>query len=185
MIDKKKFILFNRITLTILLILILLLITKVTLSRFQSDAEGAVESEIAFYLLDTETQTQTIKIADLKPDNSEHFYDVRVTNYKENKISEVDIEYELSLITTTNLPVEYALYYNGSNVNSLGTREVIQDDDGMYFFKFRTTSKQLAKNIRNYDDFRIGIKFPNTYGDALYQGIIELLSVEIKSKQIN
>ena len=52
MFSKKKFVLFNKINLLIIILLILLKLLPVTLSRYESNATGETNTNIAYYLLE-------------------------------------------------------------------------------------------------------------------------------------
>ena len=77
MIDKKKFIKFNRITIVLVLIFILLILGR-TFSSFQTDGKGKANLDIAFYVLDTKTQSEDIKMFEIAPDGQDYVYSINV-----------------------------------------------------------------------------------------------------------
>lgn len=184
MIDKKKFLYFNRITVAVIGIFILLSCTRFAFSKFYTNGKGEAISEIAFYTINPGTQTQTLKMFDIKPDGKDYVYDINVSNFQDNNVSEVDMEYHLSLRTTTNIPIEYKIYLNGSTMNEFNQKEVIQDEDGMYFFRFQAPVGNFQKNVEKTDHYQLVVNFPSIYNEETYQDLIESVEVTIDAKQL-
>ena len=88
MIDKKKFNLSIRITLIIVFILVLLFLVQKVFSSFQTDSEGRVISDIAFYTLETDVQSKNLKMFEIVPDGNDYVYNIDVYNYKDDLVSE-------------------------------------------------------------------------------------------------
>ena len=65
MIDKKKFLYFNRITLVVIIIFLLLSVIKIAFSRFFTEGDGEAMNDIAFYIIDPGTQSQTLNLFDV------------------------------------------------------------------------------------------------------------------------
>ena len=57
MIDIKKFLKYNRLTIAIIILAILLFIVPITYSRFQSTRTPNTEIETAFYIIDSNYET--------------------------------------------------------------------------------------------------------------------------------
>ena len=107
MFSKKKFLLISKINILIIVLLLLIKIMPITLSKYQSSGIGNTNSNIAFYLLTADYLTEKIKLSDLIPSDNPYIYTFTISNKKGEKTSEVDIEYVLSIVTTTNLPLRY------------------------------------------------------------------------------
>ena len=114
MIDKRKFRQLSRLTISIVAILLTLLVIRVVYSAYQTDGEGKAISEIAFYVVNSSVQTQNLQMFDLEPSDEDYTYDISVSNFENNKTSDVDMQYNLEITTSTNIPVTYKLYLNGS-----------------------------------------------------------------------
>lgn len=184
MIDKKKFLYFNRITFAIIGILLIMLITKVAFSRFFTDSSGVAVGDVAFYIIKPDTQTQTLNMFDIKPDDQDYVYNIDVSNYENDQVSEVDLEYNLSLKTTTNIPVEYKIYLNNQDTNEFNQQEVIQDEDGMYFNQFLTPSQKFNKNQKQTNHYKLIVNFPSKYNEEGYQDLIDSVEITIAAKQV-
>lgn len=184
MINYKKFLRLNRLTIAIIILLILLVMAPITYSRFQSNIDPEVKIETAFYVLDAGYQTQTIKLDNLVPSSTEHVYQFTVANNKDNKRCEVDMEYEVILTATTNLPLTISLGYANDNTNILTTNEIVQDADGMYLKRMVTNKVTFSHETSEQRVYSLKVVFPNLYTDMAYQDIIEGIMISVNSRQV-
>lgn len=191
MFSKKKFLLISKINLLVIILLILIKIMPVTLSKYQSSGIGNMNSNIAFYLLTADYLTQKIKLSDLTPSDNPYVYTFTVGNEKDSKTSEVDIEYILSIVTTTNLPLRYELYENSNYqdenaVNLITTSNTVieKDEDGTYFQKFTFEKENLYFNNPSTNTYTLLVYFDKSNNDAKYQDTVEGLRIIVDSKQI-
>ena len=185
MIDKQRFKLLGQGTILVVLIFVALFCLKTVFSIFHSDASGVVANHIAFYVVEAVPQTQSIKIGEVAPDGQSYRYSVDVSNFKNGKTSEVDLEYTLEIITTTNIQVTYELYAGTDTTNNIiGTKEVITDTNGMYFFKFTPQVGTFTHDVQKTDRFTFVITFPSTYNDAAYQDLIETIQITVDANQV-
>ncbi len=184
MIDKRKFNLSIKITLIIVFILILLFLVQKVFSSFQIDSEGKIISDIAFYTLEADKQSENLKMFEIVPDGKDYIYNIDVYNYKDDLVSEVDLEYDFTLVTTTNLPIDYEIYYGDSLDNIITSKEIFQDEDGMYFFKFKTSKKNFTHGVSRKDSYKLVLNFPLEYKNYKYQGLMEGMTIYINSRQV-
>ncbi len=191
MFSKKKFILISKINILFLILLILIKFLPVTFSKYQSSGIGNVDTSIAFYLLEVGKLNESIKISDLVPRSEPYIYTFTISNQKESKISDVDIEYILKIRTTTNLPLQYKLYLNSdyqdsSSINLINDNNSVieKDDDGTYFQEFTFTSEKLYFSTPKVNTYTLLIYFNETEEDATYQGNIELVELNVDSSKI-
>lgn len=183
MLNKQKFKLFNRITISVFCLFLILILMKTVFSVFHSEASGVVSNRIAFYVIDAKPQTQEIKIGELAPNGQDYSYSIEVSNFKDGKISEIDMNYTMQIKTTTNVPVTYKLYANGGDTNVIGNKEIIQDDNGMYFFKYSPQVGNFVHDVQKTDTYTLVINFPDTYNNASYQDLIETIEITVDVKQ--
>ena len=184
MIDKKKFWQFQKITIAIVGILLLLLGMRVVFARFFTDGSGPAVGDIAFYIIHPTTESQTLKMFDVKPDGKDYIFNIDVSNFKDDNVSEVDLEYTLELETTTNIPVDYKIYLNDATVNDFQNKEIIQDEDGMYFFKFSTPKQRFEKEKEMTNHYQLIVNFPTNYNEEVYQDLIDHVEVTITATQV-
>lgn len=166
--------------------ILLLLVVPVTYSKFQSNPSTDVKVLTAFYLLNAEYQSENIKLDSIIPSENEYMYDFSVANFENNDRCETDMEYEIVISSTTNLPLEYKLYEVIDNVDTelLTTNQLLTDDDGMYFKELKTEKYEFSYLTNQKRVYRLGINFPIEYSSIDYQGIIEGVVLNINSKQI-
>lgn len=176
----------------LILLLVLLLLTRLisfTLSKYESFSKSNGDVEIAFYILNKDFQTMNLNLDSILPRDEPYVYSFSVgnTNGKEN--AQIDLEYNLSIRTTTNLPLTYELYKNqeytdSDAINIIKTNEVAQDADGTYFRTITTDKVQLNYTDITTDIYQLVVRFPSIYNTTDYQDIIEAIEIDIDSNQV-
>ena len=186
---KTKRRVYVKLVILLLCLIILIRMFTLVLSKYESETNSNTNVDIAFYLLNEDYKTMQLNLASIFPQNDAYVYTFSIGNTDREKQAEVNLEYELSIRTTTNLPLTFELYmnqeYTDSNaVNIVKTNEIKQDDDGT-FFRYITVEKEIL----NYDTpktntYQLVIHFPENYNTEEYQDIIEMLEITVNSKQI-
>lgn len=189
MIDIKKFLKYNRLTIAIIILAILLFIVPITYSRFQSTRTPNTEIETAFYIIDSNYETKSVHLDDLVPSDTPYTYNFTVANNNGTDRAETDIEYTIEITSTTNLPLNYALYLNQEYTDEDSTNIIITsttqpDEYGTYFKKMVTESKKFSHLKDESNSYQMTVVFPKEYEDFEYQGIIEGIIITVKSKQV-
>ena len=133
MFDVKKILKVNKITLGIILLLILLLLMPFAYSKLFSSNESETKLETAFFLLKTDYYSKEIKLEELEPSDTPHIYKFKVANNDGKNRLETKMEYNLKIVTTTNLPLSYKMYKNNNTENIIINDTIEQDKDGTYF----------------------------------------------------
>lgn len=172
----------KRIIILLLFLIILLSVIGMILARYRSKATSSEEIEVAYYVIGTDYQTQSLNLDSMLPREEPYNYDITVSNEKNGIITETAIEYTMQIKTTTNLPLKYALYDEDDN-NIIEATETIQDEDGVYYINFTSQTNEfgLKKEIHTYN---LSIEFPIEYiANSEYADIIELVEITIDSKQ--
>lgn len=178
----------NRLKIEIVIFLILLailcLLIPFTLARFRTEARGDAPIDVAFYLLDDTYTHQNITLDEMIP-GDEKSYTFSVSNTDGTNRSEVTLEYELLIRTTTNLPLQYELYevVSGSDTNAVSSSNIVTDDDGTYFREIKTSSKTLDYNSDQTKLYKLTVKYPAAQKDHKYQGVCESIEINVLSKQ--
>lgn len=191
MFSKKKFVLLNKINILIIILLILIKLLPITLSRYESEKTGNIDTNIAFYLLKTDYQTQRIKLTSLSPSDEPYIYSFKIMNYQDDTNGDVDIEYYLSLKTTTNLPLRYELYMNEDYQDSTATNLITDDntkiekDDSETYFKTITLDKEIFHYIEPKENtYTLLIYYDKSNDNPIYQDNIDSIRIIVESKQI-
>lgn len=189
MIDIKKFLKYNRLTIAIIILAILLFIVPITYSRFQSTRTPNAEIETAFYIIDSNYENKSVHLDDLVPSDTPYTYNFTVANNNGTDRAETDIEYTIEITSTTNLPLTYALYLNQEYTDEDSTNIIINDttqpdEYGTYFKKMVTESKKFSHLKDESNSYQMTVVFPKEYEYFEYQGIIEGIIITVKSKQV-
>lgn len=171
------------------LLVILIVIFPHSYSRYESETEVEVITKIAYYILDASYQRQTIKISDMEPRDEPYVYEFSIANNKDSKRAEMNLEYDLTVNATTNIPLQYELYMNEdytspSASNIIVTENIDPDDDGMFLKKIIAPSEYFTYQYDEVNNYTLLIYFPKTYNTYIYHNLIDSVEVVIESRQI-
>ena len=183
-INKTKFLFFFKYIARFLLVVFIINIMEITYSKYSSSANGDAVANIAFFIVDVGTYENTISLNNLEPSNNDYIYKFTVNNFKNNKRTNVKLDYNLEFVTTTNLPLTYKIYKEGTN-NIITSNEIIQDGD-MYFNKLSTNEAGSFSYEENQtEEYTLVVNFPITYNDKPdeYQGLIDSFMIKINATQ--
>ena len=109
MINKKA--IFKSLIIISLLIVIIFAFIQIrnTLARYETTASTERDVDVAFWMIDTSFASERILISEIYPSDTPYEYTFTVSNFKDTKRAETDLEYEVILTTTTNLPFQYVI----------------------------------------------------------------------------
>lgn len=188
MIDKKK--LFKSLTIISLIIIIIfatIQITK-TLARYETTGTGKGDVDVAFWAVGNTFQTEDITLSNIYPSDTPFEYTFSVSNFNEDgKRAETDLEYDITIIASTYLPLSYEITKNGT---------VCTKDDQLYIDVDDTYYRQirLETNTNNFtmdcgsdktDTFVIKITFPKEYSaNPDYADLIESIKINLSARQV-
>ena len=144
MIDKKKF---KKSLIIISLIIIIIFATiqiRKTLARYETTTTAKRDVDVAFWVVDNSFKSQRLVIDDIYPLDTPFEYTFTVSNFDpgvleadtDDKIAETDMEYEIVLTTTTNLPLTYEITRNGTTYTGI-QQELFKDSDGTVYREVR------------------------------------------------
>lgn len=113
--------------------------------------------------------------------------------------AEIDLTYDLTIRTTTNLPLTYSLYMNeeyddAGATSIIRSNNVAQDEDGTYFRTITTDTQDLLFRTPKTNSYQLVVNFPLSYTDPntntttsynveKYQDIIEAIEIKVESRQ--
>ena len=189
MLNRRKLKLIVILLFLVFAIIILSRLIAFTLSRYESTGQSDTEVDIAFYVLNPDYQSMTLNLDTLVPRNTPYTYSFTVSNSDGTNRAEVDLEYEIVIRTTTNLPISYRLYmnevYTASGATSIFTsNETIQDDYNTYFKRMETDTVTLNYTETTTNTYQLVLDFPTTYNTYNYQDIIEAIEISVNSRQV-
>ena len=187
--DKKKLKKSILILFLIAIIIIAIIFIRNTLSRYESNATSSKDVDVAFWMFEDDFQSASILIKDIYPSNNSFDYTFSVSNFEANedgtinKRAETDLEYNLTLTTTTNLPLEYVIEKNGEILST--QQEIITDEDGTYYREILIDPSQMVQGEDLTDNYVIKVTFPKENDtNAEYSDLIEYIKLDINAEQI-
>ena len=187
--NKKLRILYAKMVILILSCLIIARIFILVLSKYESISNSYANVDIAFYLLKEDYKTMTIDLASIVPRDNEYIFEFSIGNQEGEQIAEVDLEYELTLRATTNLPLGYKLYLN-EEYTSEGSTNIIKEntvnaDEYGTYFRTMTTEKILLKYTEGKTNlYKLVVTFPKNYNAEMYQNVLEFLEINVNAEQV-
>ncbi len=187
---NRKRRLYEKLFLLLIGLFVVIRMFTLVLSRYESESSSIANVDIAFYLLKEDYSQMSLNLASIIPRNNEYVYTFSIGNQDGTKTAEVDLEYDLTLRTTTNLPLTYELYMNEidytsqSAVNIIQNNTITQDDDGTFFRTMTTPKQTLYYNNPLTNVYQLVVHFPAQYNTEDYQDIIEALEIKVESKQL-
>lgn len=182
----------KRIIIILILLCFLILLTqliRLTFSRFESDATSSSNIPVAFYVLNEGFQNMNLNLDSLIPRNEPYVYTFTISNSNGEQICNTDMEYTLTIRTTTNLPLEYNLFMNQDYTDSasqsiIETNQVEKDSSGTYFRIITTQKQNFSFKQEQTNTYQLVVNFPEKYNTIDYQDVIEGIEITIDSMQI-
>lgn len=160
-----------------------------TYSKYETRATADVRSQVAYYLLDSNYMTASIKMSELIPSDTPYIYNFSIANNDGTNRLETRLEYDLNIRTTTNLPLFFELYLNEpydnpSSTNIIGSGNVVTDEHGTYFKVFPAPKEYFSYEFNEINNYTLVVRFPKSYASFQYQNLIDVIELNIDSKQI-
>ena len=187
--EKRRFLLF-----VFLLFLILFLagyLFQVAYARYEVNTKLNSNIKKALYILGTDNLSFNLESDGIVPSDNPYVYKFSVSNFNEKNDTDVDIYYNVSVKTTTNLPINIKLYRNenyddNSSTNIFGGSSLVQDADGAWYNLYKNNEKyEMYYKDKTTDVYTLVINFPKEYAkDTTYENYIESIEVDINSKQM-
>lgn len=189
MFDKNRLLLMGKLLILVVALIITISLTPVVFSRYETEAATVAQTNIAFYILKENYYTENLSLLSMIPQSAPYVYNFTVANNDGTNRVETDMEYDLSIITTTNLPLTYELYINEAYndqgaTNAIVSQNITADDDGAYFKTITTPKKTFGFATNQSNSYQLVIYFPTSYTNYKYQDIAEMVRIVINSKQV-
>lgn len=174
-----------------LLIVLAVKLFQIAYASYESTAKLNANINKALYIIQEGDMEFNIDLNKIEPSNEPYIYKFSVSNFDGNKHSQVDLEYQLDLRTTTNLPLTYKLYrnenYDDPNATNLFENvQIVRDTDGAWYNLAEGKDKyEFLYTETKTDIYTLVINFPKEYKNKLdYADNIDNIEIEIKSNQI-
>ena len=108
--EKKRFLIV--ILVMFFLIVLAIKLFQIAYASYQSQAKLNANIEKALYILEEGGLEFNIDLDKIEPSTEPYIYKFSISNFNAKRHSDVDIEYQINITTTTNLPLTYELYRN-------------------------------------------------------------------------
>ena len=193
MINKKRLVKSLIIISLIIIIIVAIMQIRNTLARYETTANSERDVDVALWIVDNDFKSDRILIEDIYPSDTPFEYIFTVSNFQDTKIAETDMEYEILITATTNLPLSYEITRNGTTYAT--TEELSTDTDGTVYRKIYvgTTENPLIintiDNLTNQknpitDTFIIKVTFPANYNaNEEYADLMEDIKIDLTGRQ--
>lgn len=153
----------------------------ITYSYFSSDTQlNSVDQRIAKFVFDTETLDRLeLPLIDLTPGQSEE-YSFSISNGSDDSYSDVNIEYQLTLLTPHFTPLIIQLY-KGDDLLMTCDESYSRNENNELVCN--SPVQELSYDGESMDDYKLKITFDGLYNDEVFSNLIDYINIEIKSYQ--
>ena len=153
----------------ILTIILTLTLTVNTLAKYINSTYADTSADVALFIVEDTLDTISFKLSEeeITPGNT-YTYTFDVSNFKDDKRSEVNIDYIVKIESSENLPLTYELLKNG---NSLVLTDNVSEVQTMTFDNNQT------------DKYTLKITFPDIEESYVYAGMVEYIDITIDAEQ--
>ena len=167
----------------IILILFSMIIgfTKITYSLFNSESYFLVDDmEIAEFIFDTKrTDHIELDFTDLKPGDINEF-NFEVTNTKNNIITNVTTQYQITIKTFHFMPLLIELYKGNELVMTCDEDYSRNVDNALVC---NSEIWEMGHNSTKTENFKIKVSFPMQYNSYDYTELVDYIDIDISSWQ--
>ena len=177
---KKK--LKRRILIVLLLGCLCTLLLVVTFSKFRSSASINVDQNLAKFIFDAKEQdVLNIPLTAINPGDTKQ-YNFSITNNKDNRRSNVDILYQLTIETYHFMPLEINLYKGEEKELIINCDESYSRDDTNKLI-CNSSNQELSHDLDADDLYTLEVNFNEEYNSIDYTDSVDYIDIKIKSWQ--
>lgn len=173
-----------KVLIIVCLLISVLFCSMISYSYFNSGADMDADQDIAMFIFNTESLDElNITDIDLQPGESKE-YVFSVTNSNTENISDVAIEYQMTLKTYHFIPLVIELYKTDDALEELLlTCDETYTRNDQNELECTTTLQELGYDEEQVDNYKLKISFLEADNDLMYAGLVDYLDIEIDSWQ--
>lgn len=183
--DFRRYFLFS---ILFIITMIVLGSVKLTQARYETVTRINVSPNLAFFIVDVQSQTGQIKLEGMVPRTNPYLYTFNVSNFSGNRRANVDLTYSIEIITTTNMPLNFKIYKGvNSTTDEIDSDTFDTDANGVYYRHLVINDASTFSYSTNATDvYTLWVEFPEQYksSPADYAGIIDLVDIKINAEQV-
>lgn len=171
----------HRVFIILILFSLIICFTGVTYSLFNSKNYLYVgDMEIAEFIFDTKrTDHIELDFTDLKPGDT-NLFDFEVTNTKDNVITNVTTEYQITIKTFHFMPLLIELYKDNDVVMTCNEDYSRNGDNALVC---NSLVWEMEHKSTETDKFKIKVTFPQQYNSYDYTELVDYIDIDISSWQ--
>ena len=174
----------RKIIIVFVLIIAILFGSGITYSIFRSNTSGSVNQKIAKFVFEAkEVDELNIPLADMYPGVTKD-YSFSVTNKQDSKISNVTLNYQIIIKTYHFMPTVIELKkVDGKEETLILTCDESFTRNSNNELVCNSQVLEMSHNIESLDNYKLVIKFPESYNDEMYKDVVDYIDIAIKSWQ--
>ena len=174
----------RKIIIVFVLIIAILFGSGITYSIFRSNTSGSVNQKIAKFVFEAkEVDELNIPLADMYPGVTKD-YSFSVTNKQDSKISNVTLNYQIIIKTYHFMPTVIELKkVDGKEETLILTCDESFTRNSNNELVCNSQVLEMSHNIESLDNYKLVVKFPESYIDEMYKDVVDYIDIEIKSWQ--
>ena len=187
--EKKRFLIFVM-GLFIILFLAFYLF-KTAYAKYEIRAKVNANIDKALYIFEDNKMAFNLETDGIMPRNESYTYTFSVSNYNASKHSDVDLNYQVKVRTTTNLPITVSMYRNelptaAGATNIFHSPTTHQDEDDAWYRLYETNDNyEMDYEDDVTDVYTMVINFPANYSsNSAYANYLESIEIILESQQI-
>ena len=171
----------HRVLIIVILFCLILCCSKITYSLFHSQTFFSIQNmEIAEFIFETKrTDHIELDFADLKPGDIKQF-NFQVSNTKDNNITNVTTEYQITIKTFHFMPLLIELYKDDKKVMTCDETYSRNADNALVC---NSDVWEMGHNSTKTEDFTIKISFPKEFNTEEYTELVDYIDLDIASWQ--
>lgn len=156
----------------------------ITYSIFNSNTNlTSTNQSIAKFVFNAENLNEIqIPLVDLNPGDLKE-YNFSVSNTKEEVLSNVTIEYQMTIKTYHFMPLDIKLYKKGEVEELFLTCDESTSRNLQNEIICVTTVEEISHLSEKLDDYVLKVSFPSNYSNLVYSNLVDFINIEIKSWQ--
>lgn len=174
----------RKIIIVFVLIIAILFGSGITYSIFRSNTSGSVNQKIAKFVFEAkEVDELNIPLADMYPGVTKD-YSFSVTNKQDSKISNVTLNYQIIIKTYHFMPTVIELKkVDGKEETLILTCDESFTRNSNNELVCNSQVLEMSHNIESLDNYKLVVKFPESYNDEMYKDVVDYIDMAIKSWQ--
>lgn len=152
------------------LVTIIFSFSVLTFARYAHTTYGTSNLQTASMVIDTNIGSKlSVVLNEMVPGSVEN-YSFSVSNFKNDRISEVSSSYKIKITKTNNLPIVLSLYKDGILTNVLDAN-------------LETPSYIFNENVEETHNYQLKIEWDSSINDYKYANLEDTINISIDAMQ--